>query len=94
MRSANWFSLIKVILKHGALTIPSHDYEKSRKVALEGISDQFITTENSGKRDLSLAKPLLSLPIIGPLVAFISYYKTQLQWPTYVYHWPKKSLPT
>lgn len=35
MSSAGWFSLIKVILKHGHFAIPAYDYQKARQKELE-----------------------------------------------------------
>ena len=92
MKSASWFSLIELILKHGDLTIPSYDYEKFRQTELQKLSPLISADTIHSKTRFSLAKSLLPIPILGPLVALTSYYKVQKRWPTYIYHWPEKKL--
>ncbi|MDN5203670.1 sulfotransferase family 2 domain-containing protein [Fulvivirgaceae bacterium BMA10] len=84
-------SLIKLILRNGSFKIKPYDYEK---VKLEQwrenpLNNLAVDPEKTKRR---WGKKLLHLPIIGPSIAFASYYKHQYRWPTFIYHWPERKL--
>ena len=92
MNPKDWFSLIKLILKHGSFTISSHNYEAFKQAELEKIGHLVEVDKSAKKVSLGLAKFLLPIPVIGPSISLASYYRTQKRWPTYIYHWPEKKL--
>ncbi|MCG8322538.1 MAG: hypothetical protein MI921_23770 [Cytophagales bacterium] len=77
MSSAGWFSLIKVILKHGHFAIPAYDYQKARQKELEKPDSYTPVGAIRKEAGFRHSQSILSLPILGPLTAFASYYKTQ-----------------
>ncbi len=92
MNTGDWFSLIKVILKHGSPTIPSYNYEQFQQDELEKINHLIKPVKKVNPKKAKLARSLLPIPFIGPLIALVSYYRAQKRWPTYIYHWPEKKL--
>lgn len=92
MQLRDWASLLRLIIKYGSLSIPFYPYEEFRQAELAKINSSDRNRLEKSGRWLKIWKHLLLTPIIGPLLAFASFYKTKKRWPTYVYHWPAQKL--